>query len=83
MFDNVAMIHEHSKMSGSTRRQDVLGAIEFVGMDVIPLAQVGTLGAASAVWSSSPGRWSESRGWSCSTSPPPGFPTRRPRTWAR
>ena len=46
VFDNVAMIHENSKMSGSTRRQDVLDAIAFVGMDIDPAARVGTLGAA-------------------------------------
>jgi len=46
VFDNVAMIHENSKMSGSSRRQDVLDAITFVGMDIDPAARVGTLGAA-------------------------------------
>jgi branched-chain amino acid transport system ATP-binding protein len=46
VFDNVAMISEHSKMSGSSRRQDVLDAIAFVGMDIDPAARVGTLGAA-------------------------------------
>ncbi|HUE28213.1 MAG TPA: ATP-binding cassette domain-containing protein [Solirubrobacteraceae bacterium] len=46
VFDNVAMIHENSKMSGSTRRQDVLEAIAFVGMDIDPASRVGTLGAA-------------------------------------
>ena len=46
VFDNVAMIHENSKMSGSSRRQDVLEAIAFVGMDIDPASRVGTLGAA-------------------------------------
>jgi len=46
VFDNVAMIHENSKMSGSSRRQDVIDAIAFVGMDIDPGARVGTLGAA-------------------------------------
>ena len=46
VFDNVAMIHEHSKMTGSSRRQEVLDAIAFVGMDIDPSARVGTLGAA-------------------------------------
>jgi branched-chain amino acid transport system ATP-binding protein len=45
VFDNVAMIHEHSKLSGSSRRTDVLDAISFVGLDVDPYVQVGTLGA--------------------------------------
>ena len=43
---NVALAHEHSKQGDrATRRQDVLGAIEFVGIDVDPNVQVGTLGA--------------------------------------
>lgn len=45
VFDNVAMIHEHSKLSGSSRRQEVLDAISFVGLDIDPAAPVGTLGA--------------------------------------
>jgi branched-chain amino acid transport system ATP-binding protein len=47
VFDNVAMIHEHSKLSGSSRRQDVLDAVAFVGLDVDPEVKVGTLGAAN------------------------------------
>jgi branched-chain amino acid transport system ATP-binding protein len=47
VYDNVAMIHEHSKLSGSTRRQDVLEAISFVGLDVDPYSAVGTLGAGN------------------------------------
>src|SRR5246127_5514325 len=46
VYDNVAMIHENSKASRSSRRQDVLGAIEFVKLQVDPNAKVGTLGAA-------------------------------------
>ena len=46
VFDNVAMIHEHSKMTGGSRRDDVLGAIEFVKLDIDPYAKVGSLGAA-------------------------------------
>ncbi len=43
---NVALAHEHSKQGDrASRREDVLGAIEFVGLDVDPNAQVGTLGA--------------------------------------
>jgi ABC-type branched-subunit amino acid transport system ATPase component len=45
VYDNVAMIHEHAKLTGSSRRGDVLGAISFVGLDVDPRAVVGTLGA--------------------------------------
>ena len=44
LYENVAMIHEHSKRSRSTRRADVLEAIEFVGLDVAPETKVGTLG---------------------------------------
>jgi ABC-type branched-subunit amino acid transport system ATPase component len=44
VYDNVAMIHEHSKLPGSTRRTDVLGAIGFVGLEVDPDAPVGSLG---------------------------------------
>ena len=44
LYENVAMIHEHSKRSRSTRRADMLEAIEFVGLDVAPETKVGTLG---------------------------------------
>jgi ABC-type branched-subunit amino acid transport system ATPase component len=46
VYDNVAMIHEQSKATGGSRREDVLGAIEFVRLDVDPHAKVSTLGAA-------------------------------------
>ena len=74
------MIHEHSKRGRATRRTDVLGAIEFVGLEVDPDTKVGTLGPASAGWSRSPARWSAGRASCCSTSPPRGCPTRRPST---
>jgi branched-chain amino acid transport system ATP-binding protein len=45
VFDNVAMIHEHSGAKRSSRRADVLEAIEFVGLDVSPKAKVGGLAA--------------------------------------
>ena len=44
VYENVATVHEHSGAAGATRRQDVLGAIEFVGLHA-PDAKVGTLGA--------------------------------------
>jgi branched-chain amino acid transport system ATP-binding protein len=44
IYENVAMIHEHSKRSRATRRSDVLGAIEFVGLEAEPDTSVGTLG---------------------------------------
>jgi branched-chain amino acid transport system ATP-binding protein len=46
VYDNVAMIHEHSKVSSGSRREDVLGAIDFVKLGVDPNSKVGTLGAA-------------------------------------
>jgi len=45
IFDNVAMIHEHSGAKRSSRRADVLAAIEFVGLTAPPKAKVGGLGA--------------------------------------
>ena len=45
IFDNVAMIHEHSGAKRSSRRGDVLAAIEFVGLTDLPKTKVGTLGA--------------------------------------
>jgi branched-chain amino acid transport system ATP-binding protein len=47
VYDNVAMIHEHSKLSRASRREDVLGAISFVGLEVDPYVTVRTLGAAN------------------------------------
>ena len=44
VFDNVAMVHEHSRHPGS-RRGDVLDAIAFAGLDADPEARVRTLGA--------------------------------------
>src|ERR1700727_554983 len=45
VFHNVAMIHEQSKLSRSSRREDTLAAISFVGLDVDPDIKVATLGA--------------------------------------
>jgi len=45
VYDNVAMIHEHSRLSAGSRRRDVLEAIAFVGLDLDPRARVATLGA--------------------------------------
>jgi ABC-type branched-subunit amino acid transport system ATPase component len=45
IFDNVAMIHEHSRRERSTRRRDVLDAIEFVGLTVPPSQKVEVLTA--------------------------------------
>jgi branched-chain amino acid transport system ATP-binding protein len=47
MYDNVAMVEEHSKSNGGgSRREDVIGSLEFVGLgDRDPATKVGTLGA--------------------------------------
>jgi len=83
VFDNVAMVHEHSKLGGSSRRSDVLAAIAFTGIDAAPTPGCARSGPASAAWSRWPAPSSGGRAWCCSTSPPPGCPTRRPSTWAR
>jgi ABC-type branched-subunit amino acid transport system ATPase component len=45
VFDNVAMVHEQSKMSKGSRRGETLEAIDFVGIKANPDSKVGTLGA--------------------------------------
>jgi ABC-type branched-subunit amino acid transport system ATPase component len=45
IYDNVAMVHEHSKGKRASRREDVLGAIDFVSLEMDPATRVGTLGA--------------------------------------
>ena len=45
VYDNVAMIHEHSGLGRSSRRADVLSAIDFVGLETPPNAKVEALGA--------------------------------------
>ena len=45
IFDNVAMIHEHSGAKRSSRRADVQAAVDFVGLTASPKATVGGLGA--------------------------------------
>jgi len=45
IYDNVAMIHEHSGAKRSSRREDVTAAIEFVGLTASPRSKVGGLGA--------------------------------------
>ena len=45
VYDNVGMVHEHSKLSGATRREDVLGAISIAGLEPVAYARVGTLGS--------------------------------------
>jgi len=45
IFDNVAMVWEHTNRGRASRERDVLGALEFVGLGVDPKDRVGTLGA--------------------------------------
>ena len=45
LYDNVALVHEHSGQGRATRDEDVLGALGFVGLDQEPDTKVGTLPA--------------------------------------
>ena len=45
VFDNVAMIYEHSGVKGAGRRAEVQAAIDFVGLETDPKTRVGGLGA--------------------------------------
>lgn len=45
VYENVAMIHEHSGAKRASRRADVLSALDFVGLTVSPKTKVGGLGA--------------------------------------
>jgi branched-chain amino acid transport system ATP-binding protein len=45
VYDNVALVHEHTKGKRASRNDDVLSALEFVGLDAEPATRVGTLGA--------------------------------------
>src|SRR4051812_28242631 len=45
VFENVLILHEHTGGSRRTRRQDVMSAIDFVGLAAVARRQVGTLGA--------------------------------------
>jgi branched-chain amino acid transport system ATP-binding protein len=45
VYDNVAMVHEHSKLATGSRRREVLEAIDFVGLRAGPNKKVEVLGA--------------------------------------
>jgi branched-chain amino acid transport system ATP-binding protein len=45
LYDNVALVHEHSGHARASRDEDVLGALHYVGLDGDPGVKVGTLGA--------------------------------------
>ena len=84
VFDNVAMIHEHSGARRGSRSADVLTAIEFVGLEVSPKDEGRRARRArAAARGDRPRRRRQARASSCSTSPPPGSPTRRPSISAR
>jgi ABC-type branched-subunit amino acid transport system ATPase component len=45
VYDNVAMVHEHSGRKRASRQAEVLSAIDFVGLEAPPKVKVGGLGA--------------------------------------
>jgi branched-chain amino acid transport system ATP-binding protein len=45
VFDNVLMVHENTASDRSSRRQDVIEALSFVGLDGVANRRVGVLGA--------------------------------------
>lgn len=45
VFDNVAMVHDHSKLPAVSRRDEVASALSFVGLQGDPRTRVDTLGA--------------------------------------
>jgi len=45
VYDNVLLVHEHTGGTRTSRRQDVLDALAFVGLDQQARQQVGVLGA--------------------------------------
>ncbi len=84
VFENVAMIHEHSKLSGvlAPRRTCSRRSRSSASTSIRPRASARSA-RVSGGWSRSPARSSGSLGWFCSTSPQPDCPRRRPCTWAR
>jgi len=47
VYDNVALVHEHSKLGRTNRRSEVLEAIEFVGLKDVAHVKVSTLDVGS------------------------------------
>jgi branched-chain amino acid transport system ATP-binding protein len=47
VYDNVALVHEHSKLGRANRRSEVLEAIEFVGLKDVAHVKVSTLDVGS------------------------------------
>ena len=53
VYDNVAMIHEHSGAKRTSRRAEVLSAIDFVGLECRPRPRWVGSARASGAWSRS------------------------------
>ena len=81
VFDNVAMIHEHSGAGRASKRADVLSAIEYVGLEVPRQPRWEDSARATAVWSRLREPSSARPRSCCSTSLRQACPTRRPSTW--
>ena len=84
IYDNVAMVHEQSKMSKGSRREETAGGDRVRRRSRRPVREGGHAGRGRAP----PGRGRaggrrQARGWCCWTSRPPDCPTRRPSTSAR
>ena len=83
VFDNVAMVHEHSRLGGASRRATCSTRSRSPASTPPRRRRCARSGPASAAWSRSPARSSGGHAWCCWTSPPPGCRTRRPATWPR
>ena len=79
VFDNVAMIYEHSGVKGAGRRAEVQAALDFVGRDTFERPWAASA-PASADSSRSRGPSSAGRRSCCSTSRRPACPRRRRST---
>ena len=76
VFDNVAMIYEHSGVKGGGRRAEVQAALDFVGLETPSGATVRRpRRPRAATRRGRPGRRRADRGWCCSTSLRPACPT--------
>ena len=80
VFDNVAMIYEHSGVKGRGKRAEVEAAIDFVGLETPSRPGSAASARASGAWSRWPGRSSGARASSCSTSRRPACRRRRRST---
>jgi branched-chain amino acid transport system ATP-binding protein len=47
VYENVALIHEHSGARRASRREDVIAALDFVGLKASPRTRVSSLGAGA------------------------------------